>query len=689
MADFGFLVLAIAFATAMFSITAHLAGIRLNKPPLLESGKRGALATAVLATVAAATLFYLFVVGDYSVKYVYSHSSRSLPMLYKIAGFWGGNEGSMLLWVWILSIYTAAVSHLVRGEARRLVPWATVVLLAISAFFLFVTTFVTSPFTQLSEARLDGYGLNPMLQNPGMIIHPITTYLGYVGFSVPFAFALSALINRVSGEMWIRLTRRWTLVAWLFLSIGIVTGMQWAYVELGWGGFWAWDPVENASLIPWLVGTAFFHSVMIQEKKGMLKVWNYGLIAATFVLTIFGTFLTRSGILASVHAFSQQDPFTLRLGGFVVLSLTVGSIFLLMISFWTAVSLYLIFSRIDTLGSDNGFESYISKESSFLANNLVLVATAFAVFWGTVWPLVSEAVTGTKASVGALFFNQIAAPFGLILILLTGICPLIAWRRASLRNLRSNFLIPLLVGLATMAVLVLAGVVKVGAVLAFSSSAFVVTTILIEIGRGIRVRSSVTGESTLKAAARLVLRNRRRYGGYLVHLGVIVMVVGITGAMAYTEEVTKAVNIGESIELGQYTATLQGIDTRQEPHRFVVYADLLITRGSDTIGILRPEKAYHPNSEQPTTEVGLFGGLVRDYYALLASDTQNLIDAIDGEAPLVFKIVINPLVSWIWIGSYILYAGTVLAVWPERPRSVVKKSSSKQWFCPLDVEVSR
>ena len=667
MADIGYLALVIAFATAIYSIIAYIVGLQSRSKELVASGRGGVLAISILTSIAATVLFYLFIVGDYSVEYVYAHSSKALPFMYKIAGFWGGNEGSMLLWVWILAVYTAVLVYLSKERKDALVPWAAVILLAVVAFFLFMTAFVTNPFSKLPIPKADGYGLNPMLQNPGMIIHPITTYLGYVGFAIPFAFAMSALINRIGGSAWIKITRRWTLVTWLFLSVGIVTGMQWAYVELGWGGFWAWDPVENASLMPWLTATALLHSVMMQEKKAMMKVWNLGLVTATFVLTIFGTFLTRSGVLASVHAFSQQDRFTLSLGGVQLISLTVGSLFLIFMGLSLGLAAFLIVGRLNLLKSASDVESYVSKESSFLFNNLILVGTAFTVFWGTMWPLVSEVTVGHKIAVGQEFFNQVAGPFGLILVLLIGICPLIAWRRASISGLRDNFLLPITGALATVASLIFLGVTEIGPLLAFGSAGFVITSILLEFGRGLRVRMRYAKENLAMALWRLVTRNRRRYGGYLVHLGVVLMVVGIVGAMSYSEEITAAVRPGEQIELGAYTATFDEIILREEPHRMVVVADLTITREDGrTVGVLQPEKAYHPNSQQPTAEVSILGSLARDHYAILASDTQNIVDALNGEAPVVFQIMTNPLMAWLWIGSYFMYAGTVIAVLPQR-----------------------
>ncbi len=646
MADIGYISLVLGIFVALYALVAAILGIRNQDNRLLGSARGAVVALAFLATVASVALFYLFWVSDFSVRYVAENSSRGLPALYKISAFWAGQPGSLLLWEWFLTLFTAGVAFTSRREAKDMVPYATVVMLIVNLFFLVILSFFSNPFARLFPAAYDGNGLNPLLQNPGMIIHPITLYVGYVGFTVPYAFAITALILNRSDDAWIKLTRRWTLFTWLFLSIGIIYGAQWAYVELGWGGYWAWDPVENASLLPWLTGTAFFHSVMIQEKRGMLKLWNINLIIATFALSIFGTFLTRSGVLASVHAFGDSK---------------IGALFIGFLAVIIVVSLALVYRRLDTLRSENKFQSYLSRESSFLFNNLLLVGIAFAVFWGTVFPLISEAVRGVKVTVGPPFFNQITIPFGIALMLLIGVCPLIAWRKSSADNLRVNFLYPFGTSVVFMVAAYLLGIRHILSLVAFATVVFVATTILLEVFRGVRVRRKMTGENPLVALVRLTTRNRRRYGGYMVHLAMVIMVIGFTGMGAFQQEVTKSVKPGEAITIGSYTLTYPGLYEQPQGENTAVYTDLAVTKDGKLLGILRPEKVYHPNHEEPSTEVAIKGGLKEDLFVILAAWDK-------GGIPATFKILVNPLVAWIWLGEYVLIIGTLFAFWPERSR---------------------
>jgi len=657
MAELGSVTLFLAFFTALYALFAYVVGIRTRNVRLVASARGGVGAVTLLVSLASAVLLYLLLVGDFKVLYVAQYTNRALPTLYKISAFWAGQAGSLLLWALVLFLYAFVVAYFHRGEGRDMVPYASAIMVLIGLFFLYLLAFVTSPFETLSFTPADGQGLNPLLQNPGMLIHPVTTYLGYVGFAVPFAFAMSALLLRKEGVAWIRLTRRWTLISWLFLSIGIIYGAQWAYVELGWGGYWGWDPVENASLMPWLTGTAFLHSVMIQEKKGMLKTWNVSLVIMTFLLTIFGTFLTRSGILSSVHAFGES---------------TLGMYFLGFLALMTLGSLYVLFSRMEVLAQENEFESALSKESSFLLNNLLLVGAAFAVFWGTVFPLLSSALRGVDVTVSAPFFNRVIVPIGIVLVLLTGICPLIAWRRSSLENLRRNFLYPLGVALV---VLVALGVYlrdsfNLGALLGYGSSTFVIATIVLDVFRALRVRQRVTGEGLAVALARMLARNRRRYGGYLVHLAVVIMVIGITGSSVYDVEVTKTIRVGETIEIQGYTLEYIGMDLEQRPPALQnVVANVVISKDGQRLGIVRPEKQFHPNSEAPTTEVAILGSLVHDVYVILAG-----WDLDRGVA--TFKVKVNPLVAWLWLGEYLLVVGTVFAVWPEGRRLAAERRAN-------------
>lgn len=659
MPDLGTFALLVGFVLALYAIAAFAIGAKMDNQRLVASAKGAVISLALSLTVAAAALFYALGTSDFSLQYVAEYTSRDLDTLYKYMAFWAGQAGSLLLWAWVLAILSGIAVHIRFPGSRQQLPVVGAVLMGIALFFVFILNFVTSPFTRISPVPADGSSLNPLLQNPGMFIHPLTLYVGYVGFAIPFAFAIAALVTKKLDDTWIRETRRWTLFAWLFLGVGIIYGAQWAYVELGWGGYWGWDPVENASLMPWLIGTAFLHSVMVQEKKGMLKIWNVGLIIATFLMSIFGTFLTRSGVLSSVHAFNDT---------------TLGTWFLIFLATVFAASLLLLIDRLPLLKSKSSFESYVSKESSFLLNNLLLVGMAFTVLWGTMYPLISEWVTNQKVTVGPPFFNQVIVPLGMALVVLVGICPLIAWRKSSLKNLRENFLIPLVAGVAAAAVLATLGVRAGGALFAFGTVAFVFTSIVLEVYRGVRVRQRMTGESVPVAWGRLFLKNRRRYGGYLIHTAILLMVLAITGEGVYHQEVTKSIKAGESIMLGGYTFNYSGLFEKTEPGKTHVYADLKVFKGMNdgasggsgkVLGILRPEKVFYDKFEQPSSEVGVLGGLDKDLYVILAG--------WDTDGTTTFKIVINPLMAWMWFGEYLMILATLFTMWPSRREREAKK----------------
>jgi cytochrome c-type biogenesis protein CcmF len=506
---------------------------------------------------------------------------------------------------------------------------------------------VGNPFRLLDFTPLDGNGLNPLLQNPGMFIHPVTQYLGYVGFTIPFAFAMAALFTGRLNDVWIRTTRRWTLVAWLFLSLGLLFGMQWAYMELGWGGYWGWDPVENASLMPWLTGTAYLHSVMIQERRGMLKVWNLGLVMLTFVLSILGTFITRSGVIQSVHAFGVSS---------------LGPWFLAFLAATLLSFLYLLFNRMDDLREENELDSLLSRESSFLLNNLILVGAAFATLWGTIFPMVSEAITGKKVTVGAPFFNQVNGPIFYGLIVLIGICPLIGWRRATAENLARNFLRPFVVALVTALALFVVGVREWYGLFSFSAVAFVLATIGLEYYRGVRARMRQYGENPVKALLNLISSNRRRYGGYIVHIGVILAVVGIAGSTFYQVETQANLKPGETVSLKQYTLRFDSLPIYSTENHEVVSASMTVFENGARVGTLSPEKDYYaspnPDQSQWTTEVAVRTTPLEDLYVILAG-----FDAQAGTATV--KVIVNPLVVWLWIGFATLVAGTVIAALPD------------------------
>lgn len=649
MAEVGYFALVLALILSLYGIAAYVTALVKKNSVLLASARGAVLGVALLSTAATFTLIYFLMKGDYSIKYVYDYTGNDLPVFYRFAAWWAGNAGSLLLWSFLLSWYTAAVAY--SRKSRPLGPYAGIILLLNSAFFLFILVFLSNPFDRVSgwtSGALinNGAGMNPLLQSPGMVFHPVTTYLGYVGFAVPFAYGMAALITKTAGDEWIRLTRRWTIVAWLFLSLGNLFGALWAYNVLGWGGYWSWDPVENASLLPWLTGSAFLHSVMIQERKDMLKMWNVALVTITYVLTLFGTFLVRSGVLTSVHAFGDSQ---------------LGPYFLVFTLLMLSAAIILIVDRRKFLVQGRSFEAFLSKESSFLLNNLVLVGLAFAVFLGTVFPLISEAVTGVKVSVGAPFFNTIAAPLGLALYVLMGICPLIAWRKASGKNLRANFLQPLILAGLTVTCLILFGVRKWNALIGYGVASFTICTILLETLRGVRVRRHLAGESYPLALINLLVRNRRRHGGYIIHLGLVLMLLAFVGSNTYNLDLTKTLKMGQSLELGNYKLTFDMLDVKElGSSRQAVYADLSVfdrTSGRK-LGVVEPQKVFYPNSQEPVTEVGLRSTFNDDLYTILAGWGK------DGTA--TFKIFINPLVYWLWIGGYVLVFGAIFALWPGR-----------------------
>ncbi len=641
MADIGYIALLVGFVLAIYAIVGQIAGEKTGNQRLIKSARGAVLAIAILSTIASLILVYLFVTGDFSIKYVYEYTSTDLPLFYKVAALWAGNAGSLLLWLWVLTIYAAVVTY--SNKIKELTSYVSSILMGNAVFFLFVLTFVTNPFEKIGYAPAEGQGLNPMLQNFGMVIHPVTTYLGYVGFAVPFAFAMAALITKNTDDRWIKVTRKWTILAWMFLTLGNLYGAQWAYVELGWGGYWGWDPVENASLIPWLTGSAFLHSVMIQERKNMLKIWNVSLVTITYLLTLFGTFLVRSGILTSVHAFGNSS---------------LGTFFLVFTGLVFVASAWLIVDRLDLLKDTPEFESYVSKESSFLLNNLILVGLAFTTFFGTIYPLIGEVATGVRPTVSTPYFDKVTAPLGLLMVILMGICPLIAWRKSSWQHLRDNFLVPV-IGAIIFAVAAYAlGLRKIFPLAGFATVAFVIVSTLSEFVKGTRVRMKMTGENPLTALARLMFKNRRRYGGYIIHLGLIMLIAGVIGSHAYADVAQKTVKVGESIQAGKYTVTYNTLAERKQGNNDAVYADVSAYKGGVPVGDLQPAKVFYANQPEPASEVSIRGNLSEDLYVILAGWEK------DGRATL--KVLVNPLVAWLWIGGYVMVAGTIFALWPGR-----------------------
>ncbi|EKP95061.1 heme lyase CcmF/NrfE family subunit [Thermaerobacter subterraneus] len=603
------------------------------------------LAAGLFVTVSAAVfiLVYALFTDDFSFRYVASQSSRYMPAPYKISALWSGQEGSLLFWLWLLSGYTAAVAFSARRAVPALLPYALATLGFVAAFFALQVAVVSGPFDVLPNPPADGRGMNPLLQNPWMVSHPLALYLGYVGMAVPFAFAMAALWTRNAGDAWIRVTRRWTLLAWLFLSVGILIGSRWAYTELGWGGVWAWDPVENAALMPWLLATAFIHSSLVQEKRGMLKRWNAGLVIFVFLLTIFGTFITRSGILSSVHAFvtSPTSPWFV---GFLGLVLVVAS--------------YLFIDRAPLLADERRPESPFSKETGFLLNNLLLAGLTFAVFWGTVLPLVTP-LFGAQVSVGPPFFNWVGVPLFLAMMILMGVAPVLAWRKASWPRVRRLLALPAVGAVALGVALAVLGLRELPIVLGFAIAFFVGTATVADVIAAYAARVESTGDRSLRGLWQMLNRNPRRYGGYVVHLGVVLIMIGLTGMYGYQQVEAVGLSPGESYTFGGFTITYHGLGQRVAEGVPAVYADLSVSREGREIGRLQPERRFYPGFVETlgaTPEVAMLTSFSRDLYVVLGG--------WEGDAA-GFEFYLNPLVAWIWIGGYLVVGGTLFSLWPR------------------------
>jgi len=674
-AQIGQFALTLAWVVTAYSVLASLLGIRLKHDKLIASGRNAALGTFVCITTSIACLGYLFAVSDFSIKYIAAHSNRDLPMYFKVSSIWGGQEGSLLFWGWLLTVYSALVIIQNWRKHSAMMPYVVAVLMATSFFFTSMHLFIVNPFNQTVMLQADaspipfvprdGNGLNPLLQDAYMVIHPPMLYLGFVGFAVPFAFAMAAMITKQLGDTWIRTTRRWTMVAWMFLSIGILLGGKWAYHELGWGGFWAWDPVENASLMPWIIGTAFLHSVMVQEKKGMLKVWNMVLIILTFIMSIFGTLLTRSGMVQSVHAFAQSP---------------VGGYFRAFIIVALSGALYLLFDRLPYLKSENQMESIVSRESSFMFNNLILLAACFAVFWGTMFPIVSEAVTGSKITVGPPFFNKVNVPIAIFLMFLTGVGPLLAWRRASTDSLKRNFLWPAIIALASGVVLYFRGVQHFYAWLSVVMSIFVTITIIREFYKGAAARTVGTGETFIEAVANLTLRNTRRYGGYIIHFGFVLLFIGWAG-QAFTTDTEGELGIGETISLREYTLRMDKLGIDDNPNYAADKATLSLFEYGKKVANLYPEKRLYKagQEQQPTTEVSIYSTMKNDVYVVFQGGTR------DGKKAII-QIFYNPLTMWVWIGGIVLVVGTLIALLPNKKTILRRRPEIESKEEPKEVE---
>ena len=654
MNEVGHFSVCLAWLLALFAtISGSLAGYRKSYR-LYQSTINATYLVFITQLVAIGVLAYGFLSDDYSNQYIWQFSNKTMPNIYKVSAIWGGMDGSMLLWCFILSAGIFFLALQSNNNPRNIMPWVLSIANSSSLFFLTVVVFCTNPFRYIAAPFIppDGNGLNPLLQNPYMAIHPPLLYAGFTTFAIPYAFCMGAMLSGSLSNEWLRLTRRWTLAAWGFLTAGIVMGGHWAYLELGWGGFWAWDPVENASFLPWLTGTAFLHSVMVQERKSMLKIWNVWLIVTTYALTVFGTFLTRSGVVQSVHAFASTD---------------VGWVFLLYLGLIVALALVLTCYRYSSLKSERKIESFFSRETAFLLNNLVFLSIAFTVLWGVMFPVFSEAITGNKQAVGIPFFNTVTIPLFLLLIFLMGIGPLIAWKKASLSSIVRTFLTPFISAFIVGIILIWAGVEGFYPVLSYSLCFFVLMTVIAEYHRGLRaqvVGSKDTG--IVEGSARLLRRHKSRFVGYFIHVGVLIMTVGITASMAHKVEKEFTLSKGDEYRIGRYALKLNDIDGRNTDNYNAVYANVSLLRHKDNklVSTLKPELRSYTRNNESTTEVALHMSAREDVYLILAGINQDGTQAS-------FKIFINPLQVWLWIGTVVVVFGTLILILPTAKRSSV------------------
>jgi len=623
----GDFVLYLSFFFTLFASVSTVLALKLKDDRLLESGRRALISTFILSSIACLRLIYAFLRDEFTIKYVASNSSSDLPFFYKLTALWAGQEGSLLFWFWLLTLFSA-ILILRKKEGDEILDHSLPILAFTELFFSLLLIFPSSPFERLSFTPVDGRGLNPLLQNPGMVFHPPTLYIGYVGFTIPFALGIGALLSGRRDVEWVQKSRHWTIFSWVFLTLGIIFGAKWAYVELGWGGYWAWDPVENASLMPWLTATAFLHSIMMQEKRDILKFWNILLVTLTFELAIFGTFLTRSGVIGSVHSFAQSS---------------IGYYFLIFMGLSIISIAFISYLRRELFQSERSIDSAFSREGTFLINNLVFCALCFSTFLGTILPLISELFTGRKLAVGPSFFNRVNAPLAVFLLLITGLCPLISWRKASFSNFRRNFLIPLSIA-ALISVPFGLKVKSLYPILGIFFGSFVFFTIISEFYRPLKAKRS--------SRLRPFLKNKRRYGGYIVHLGVVVLFIGLVSSSLRLEKTVKDVEPGESFNLGGYTFKFDGLSSKKGRNFEMVIGKLKVLKEGKEVYELSPGRAFYPKMNEVTSEVDIRSGFFRDIYAILLNASERRAS---------FRVYITPMVSWIWAGSWIMLIGSAFA----------------------------
>ncbi|MBT3389410.1 MAG: heme lyase CcmF/NrfE family subunit [Chloroflexi bacterium] len=682
-ANIGYSALVLTLLVSLYGIGAALLGLRKNRPALVDSARNAMLLTFPLLTLSALSIIYLLATNHFEVEYVASVTSRSMPMYLKVTALWGGQAGSLVFWSWLMSAFASAVTLRKWDRDREFLPWVIVVSLVTLAFFLALNIFVENPFTRLwalpsgqviekmlqpADSSLyfptDGRGLNPLLRHPGMIIHPPMLYLGFVSFVIPYAFAMAALITGRTDDRWIRLTRRWTLWAWMFLSLGLVLGGRWAYDVLGWGGYWGWDPVEIAAFMPWLTGTAFLHSVMIQEKRGMLKQWNMVLIILTYALVIFGTFLTRSGVLSSVHAFAQS---------------AIGPLFFAFIGITFTASLSLLMQRWNVLKSKTQMTSMLSREALFLLNNLLFLGILVVCFWGVIFPLISELFTGQKVTVGPPFYERANGPLMAGLLLLMTIAPLSAWGRSTWRTLGRALWKPAIAALAVLVAVIVAGIHNIYALIGIFLASLVIAVTLYEYGRGILARRKRHEGNVVMAFLNLTRRDPRRYGGYLVHISMAMLAIGIVGIEMFQTETQGTLSVGESLTLGRYDMVYEELAVFDAPDaRNVARAVVSVYKDGEPVGELYPRRDFFYDSQQPMTIPGVRSTLADDFYVLLVDweeiSTNNA----------TFKVYHNPLVKWMWLGSWVFVIGTLISAWPEKENSAVEKRSRQRVAATAD-----
>jgi cytochrome c-type biogenesis protein CcmF len=641
-AELGSGVLIVALLLSLYGFAVALIGARRNIPELVESSIRATWGVAALVVIASGALLYAFITHDFSLDYVAGRSSTDMPMGFVLSAFWGGQEGSLLYWATVSTVLSAIAITIHRKRDRALIPYVVATSFSINIFFLVMLTMITSPFVVRANVPDEGMGLNPLLRDPGMMIHPPLLLGGFAAFAVPFAFAVAALVTGRLGEDWIRAIRHWALIAWGVLGLGLLVGAWWAYHVLGWGGYWGWDPVENVALLPWLTATAFIHSVIVQERRGMLKIWNMSLIVASFLLAIFATFVVRSGVLSSVHSFATSE---------------IGPWFLGFLSIMMIGSVGLLIYRIPGLQSDRQLESVVSREGGFLFNNLLFTAMAFATFWGTVFPIVSEIFRDTKLMVGPPFYDQVNGPILLALIILMGIGPLLAWRQSSRSLLYRNLLWPGVAGIVSTIVSIIL-LEHMLASVAIGATIFAVGTIVLEYVRGTRARRRTTGEIYPVAVSMLVRKNSRRYGGYIVHLAVVIMALGVIGSHFFQTERQFVMEPGETGEIGAYQVTFQGLEERQTADASVIAAVVDVARNGEHRGTVEAYRFFYRNFEdQPTAEMGVMTIGIDDVYVVL--------DRWEDSGTVGLRVFINPMVSWIWVGGGVFVLGMLTLFWPN------------------------